>query len=178
MGRIVRDLGQGVTKYYWYPGQKGDWIKSLVAIGAGGAAYVLTYVLLKNSLASATIAACVVTGIGGAYLGRRDVGGLRDFHDLAAERRAAMADGGRAAWRGTVQGFTCAAAAVFVLNMPSTGFVADWLLPVVPAVVGALAHTAGMIYERLSEFSTPSATPEVEEKPKPEEPAKALEPAG
>jgi hypothetical protein len=34
--------------------------------------------------------------------------------------------------------------------------VADWVLPIVPAVVGALAHQTGMLYERLgATASTP-----------------------
>ncbi|CAM3474411.1 hypothetical protein [Stackebrandtia soli] len=160
MGRIVRDLGDGVTKHYWYPGQKGDWIKSLIAITAGVAIFVLCYVLFKDGLSATTVGACVTTAISGVNLGRRDVGGLREFHDLSAERRAAVADSGRAAWRGAVQGFTCATAAVVVLNMPATGFVADWLLPVIPALVGALAHSAGMVYERMADFAADVESPE------------------
>ncbi|GAA4900476.1 hypothetical protein LX16_0568 [Stackebrandtia albiflava] len=150
MGRIVRELGEGVTKYYWYPGQKSDWIKTAIAIGAGGLTFALVYLITGNSLIAATVSASVTTGICGAFLGRRDITALEEFHDLAAERRAAMVDSGRAAWRGTVQGFVCAAAAVFVLNMPQIGFLADWALPVVPAVIGALAHTGGMVYERMT----------------------------
>ncbi|HIW63454.1 MAG TPA: hypothetical protein H9881_13425 [Candidatus Stackebrandtia excrementipullorum] len=149
MGRITRDLGAGVTKYYWYPGQKSDWVKTGIAVGSGVAAFVMVLLVTDNSLVAATVGSALTTGLGGAFLGRRDVTALQEFHDMAAERRAAVIDSGRAAWRGTVQGFVCAAAAVFVFNMPQTGFVADWLLPIVPAVVGALAHTGGMVYERM-----------------------------
>jgi hypothetical protein len=48
-----------------------------------------------------------------------------------------------------VHGFGGAAAAVLILNLPHRGIVADWILPVVPAVVGALAHQAGMLFEQL-----------------------------
>lgn len=157
MGRIVRNLGEGVTKHYWYPGQKSDWIKSGIAVGAGVLAFVLSLVITQNSLVAATLGSSTTTGIGGALLGRRDVTALQEFHDMAAERRAAVADSGRAAWRGTVQGFVCAAAAVFVFNMPQTGFVADWLLPIVPAIVGALAHTGGMVYERMGQLGKAGA---------------------
>jgi hypothetical protein len=177
MGRIVRELGEGVTKYYWYPGQKSDWIKTAIAVGAGGLVFLLAYVVSKNSLVAAVLGSSVATGVGGAYLGRRDVGALQEFHDMAAERRAAMLDGGRAAWRGTVQGFACAAAAVFVINMPHTGFVADWLLPVVPAIVGAIAHTIGMIYERMSQLAKDS-TQASQLAQAESDGAKQLEPAG
>lgn len=152
MGRIVRDRGAGVTKYYWYPGQKSDWVKTAIAIGGGVLAFGAALLVTDNSLVAATMGSSLTTGIGGAFLGRRDVTALQEFPDMAGQRRAAVVDSGRAAWRGTVQGFVCAAAAVFVFNMPHTGFIADWVLPIVPAVVGALAHTGGMIYERVAQM--------------------------
>lgn len=167
MGRIVRDLGEGTTKYYWYPGQKSDWVKTAIAVGAGVLAFVMALLVTDNSLVAATLGSSLTTGIGGMFLGRRDVTALQEFHDMAAERRAAVVDSGRAAWRGTVQGFVCAASAVFVFNMPHTGFLADWVLPVVPALVGALAHTGGMIYERIAQM-TKAATDQ----------GKQLEPTG
>ncbi|MGH8792612.1 MAG: hypothetical protein ACRDXX_08205 [Stackebrandtia sp.] len=175
MGRIVRDLGEGVTKYYWYPGEKSDWIKSAIAVGAGGAGFLLSFLIVQNSLVAATLGASLTTGLGGLYLGRRDVKALQEFHDLAAERRAAVADSAHAAWRGTLQGFSFAAAAVFVLNMPHEGFLANWVLPVVPAVVGALAHTAGMVYERMAQVSKDTASAEQAED---EAETKQLETAG
>jgi hypothetical protein len=36
----------------------------------------------------------------------------------------------------------------------ASGFTADWLLPLVPAVVGAFAHQIGGAYERLDTTTT------------------------
>jgi hypothetical protein len=160
MGKIVREVSEGVTKYYWYPGEKADWIRAAITIAGGGLLYALIYVVSKNSLLAAVITACAVQAVVGAYLGRRDAAGLSQFHDPTAERRAAVADGTRAAWRGTLQGLLCAGSAIFVLNMPHSGFLADWILPVVPSVVGALAHSGGMLWERLSQEVAIDQTPE------------------
>ncbi len=157
MGRIVREGGGGITKYYWYPGNKSDWVKTAIAVGTGIAVFVLTYLLVGDSLLAAVLGSSVTTGVCGAYLGRRIVSTLQEVQDMSAQRRVMVRDSTRAAWRGTVQGFTCAGAAVFVLNMPATGFVADWLLPVVPAIVGAIAHTVGMVFERMSQVAQDKA---------------------
>jgi hypothetical protein len=39
---------------------------------------------------------------------------------------------------------------MLVLNMPHSGFLADWVLPFVPSIIGALAHSGGMLWERLA----------------------------
>ncbi|WP_212804729.1 hypothetical protein [Actinocatenispora sera] len=93
----------------------------------------------------------VTAAVAGLNFGRRDARALRDLPDIASARKAAIVDTGRAMWRAMVKGCGAAGAAVLVANMSSHGFVADWLLPLVPAVVGALAHQAGMIAERMSE---------------------------
>ncbi|GAB3222819.1 hypothetical protein GCM10027447_09950 [Glycomyces halotolerans] len=151
MGKIVRQVSEGVTKYYWYPGEKTDWIRAALTVLGGALLFVLLYVVTKNLLLAAVISGTAVQAVVGAYLGRRDAAGLSGFHDPAAERRAAVADGTRAAWRGTLQGLLCAGSAIFVLNMPHAGFLADWILPFVPSIVGALAHSGGMLWERMSQ---------------------------
>lgn len=178
MGRIVRDLGEGITKYYWYPGQKSDWIKSGICIAAGGAAFLATYLITKNELVAAVIGASITCGVGGVYLGRRDVNALNELHDMVAERRAAVVDAGRAAWRATVQGFVVAVSAVFVINMPHSGFLADWVLPVVPALVGAVAHSLGMLYERMAQNAKDNAMTEQSAASEANAEPKELEPAG
>ncbi|ADD44753.1 hypothetical protein [Stackebrandtia nassauensis] len=178
MGRVVRELGEGVTKYYWYPGQKSDWIKSGICVAAGGAVFLLCYVITKNELVAAVFGASVTCGVGGVYLGRRDVGALSELHDMVAERRAAVVDAGRAAWRATVQGFVVAASAVFVLNMPHEGFIADWVLPVVPALVGAIAHSGGMLYERMNQVAKDNAMADRGEQSEADAEPRELEPAG
>ncbi|GLZ75638.1 hypothetical protein Afil01_04450 [Actinorhabdospora filicis] len=169
MGRIVRQVSDGVTKHYWYPGEKADWIKAGIAVGAGAVTFALVAIVLKDMLVAAVLGTSVTTGIGGVNLGRRDVTALQGFPDVTAARKAAVAHASRACWRGLLYGFTAAAAAVFIVNMPHTGFVADWLLPVVPAIVGAIAHQAGMVYERMGQVAPAEA--EAAEDPKELEPA-------
>src|SRR2546426_1004296 len=50
-----------------------------------------------------------------------------------------------------------AGAAVLIANLPARGFAANWLLPIVPAAIGALAHQAGMLWEQLARASAPVA---------------------
>ncbi|WP_026929240.1 hypothetical protein [Glycomyces tenuis] len=182
MGKIVRQISEGVTKYYWYPGEKTDWIRAALTIAGGGALFALVYVVTKNSLIAAVIAGTAVQAVVGAYLGRRDTVGISEFHDPSSERRAAVADGTRAAWRGTLQGLLCAGSAMLVLNMPHDGFLADWILPFVPSIVGALAHSGGMLWERLSQevvAEEPPGKSEAAEKKEggAEDPTKELEAA-
>ncbi|WP_100445749.1 hypothetical protein [Glycomyces xiaoerkulensis] len=151
MGKIVRQVSEGVTKYYWYPGDKTDWIRAALTVLGGGLLFALLYVVTKNSLVAAVVSGSAVQIVVGGYLGRRDTAGLTKFHDPTAERRAAVADGTRAAWRGTLQGLLCAGSAIFVLNMPHQGFLADWILPFLPSLLGALAHSGGMLWERMSQ---------------------------
>ncbi|MCH7230481.1 hypothetical protein L0U85_06370 [Glycomyces sp. L485] len=157
MGKIVRQISEDVTKYYWYPGEKTDWIRAALTLIGGGLLFALVYAVTKNSLIAAVVAGTAVQAVVGAYLGRRDAAGLSEFHDPTAERRAAVADGTRAAWRGTLQGLLCAGSAMLVLNMPHEGFLADWILPFVPSIVGALAHSGGMLWERMAQEVDPDA---------------------
>lgn len=165
MGRIVRNVSDGVTKYYWYPGEKGDWVKAVIAIASGAVAFGLIFVIVQNSLIAAVVSASVVLGIGGAYLGRSDAAGLNEFHDMSSERKEAMADSAHAAWRGTLMGFASAGAAIFVLNMPHESFLSNWILPIVPSVIGAIAHSAGMIYERMNQVKPPESNAELDSVP-------------
>jgi hypothetical protein len=108
--------------------------------------------------------------VAGFNFGRRDAKALAGFPDLndKAARRAAIVYSGRAFWRGLVQGLGTAFAAVLVLNAAGETWVAGYLLPLVPAVVGALGHQAGMVWDRLA--TTVKA-------PKPMPPSAAPEPA-
>jgi hypothetical protein len=154
MGKIERQISEGVTKYYWYPGEKVDWIRGALTILGGGLLFTLIFVVTKNSLIAAVISGTAVQAVVGAYLGRRDAAGLSEFHDPASERREAVMDGTRAAWRGTLQGLLCAGSAMLVLNVPHEGFLADWVLPFVPSIIGAIAHSGGMLWERLAQEVT------------------------
>jgi len=161
MGRIVKQVSENTTKYYWYPGDKKEWIRAGIALGAGAGALGVVYALTHNSLAALVVGTSVTAVMAGLNFGRRDARALAGFPDLGdrAARRAAIAHTGRAAWRGMVEGFGGAAAAVLILNLPHRGLVADWILPIVPAIVGALAHQAGMLYEQLGQSSTPTSAP-------------------
>jgi hypothetical protein len=158
MGRIVKQVSEGTTKYYWYPGDKKEWIRAGVAIAAGAAVFGLLRVLTRDSLLATVAGTSVTAAVCGVNFGRRDARALAGFPNIGDKkaRREAVGHTGRAAWRALAHGFGGAAAAVIILNLPHRGMVADWVLPIVPAVVGALAHQAGMLYERLgASTSTP-----------------------
>lgn len=151
MGRIVKKLSDDTSKYYWYPGEKTEWVRAVVALAVGGATAIVLMALTSNSL-TAMVAGCSATlAVAGFNFGRRDAKALAGFPDMndKAARRAAIAYSGRAAWRGMVQGLGAAFAAVLVLNLAHSGWLADWVMPLVPGAVGALAHQAGMVWHRL-----------------------------
>lgn len=158
MGRIVRQLSEGTTRHYWYPGEKREWIRAAVAVGLGLAAFGLIMAVTRDLL-PATVVGTSITGlVSGLNFGRRDARALAGFPDLGAKaaRRAAVGHTGRAVWRALAHGFGGAAAAVLIVNLPDRGVLADWILPVVPTVVGALAHQGGMLYERLGTKPAPA----------------------
>jgi len=106
-----------------------------------------------RTLLAAVVATSAAAGFAGFNFGRRDSRELSRFADLTKARyvrRQAAMHTGRAAWRGIVQGTGGAMAAVIIVNLRTSGVVADWLLPLVPAVVGALAHQGGMMFERMA----------------------------
>ena len=146
MGRFERPASGGITKYYWYPGERSDWIRAAIAAGCGLVTIALVAATTGSHLWAAVLGASVMAGVAGVTFGRKDVRALQTFAGFAA------LDTGRAVWRALVKGFGAAAAAVLVVHAANgTGFVASWLLPVVPAIVGAIAHQAGMMYERASQ---------------------------
>lgn len=158
MGRIVKTRGEGVTKYYWYPGEKADWIKAAVALGSGLVVLALVALTTHSGLWASVLGTSVTAVVAGLHVGRRDALGLHKFPDVATVRKAAIADTGRAMWRATVKGVGAAGAAVLVANMSAHGFVADWVLPLVPGVLGAMTHQIGMLYERMAQDSVAKAS--------------------
>jgi hypothetical protein len=151
MGRIVKQLSDNTSKYYWYPGEKQEWIRALVALAVGGGAAALLMLLTRSSLAAVVTGCAATLTVAGFNFGRRDAKAVADFPKMneKAARRAAIVYSGRAVWRGIVQGLGAALAAVVVLNVTHTGWVADWVWPLVPGVAGALAHQLGMVWARL-----------------------------
>ena len=156
MGQIAKKISPTTTRYYWYPGDTKEWIRAGVAVGAGLAVLGIVAFLTRSPLAAAVSATTTTATVGGFNFGRRDSRALVGFADLS--RRAAIAHAGRAAWRAVVEGLAGASAAVLIANLAARGLAADWLLPLVPAVVGALAHQAGMLYERLGHASAAAST--------------------
>lgn len=168
MGQIVKQVGEGTTKYYWYPGDKREWGRSAFALGLGVLVFGLALVITHRSLFSVTLGATVMAFLAGLNFGRRDARAIVGFRDLSekAAKRAAVVHTGRAAWRGMVEGVGGAMVAVLIVNLPQHGFVANWLLPIVPAGVGALAHQAGMMMDQLTrEVSTAKTHPTTPRRP-------------
>jgi hypothetical protein len=151
MGQIVKKVSEHTTHYIWYPGEKAEWQRASIAVGAGILLFGLSMLAVGDVLVGVLLGTSVTAGVSGANYGRRDARALAGFPDLAdrAARRAAVGHTGRAAWRALVQGCFGAGAAVLILNLPPRGVLADWFLPLVPAVVGALARQGGMLWERL-----------------------------
>ena len=167
MGRIVKTRGEGVTKYYWYPGEKADWIKAAIAVGSGLVVLALVALTTHSGLWASVLGTSVTAGVAGINFGCRDARALQNFPDVASVKKAAIVDTGRAMWRALIKGCGSAGAAVLVVNMTAHGFAADWLLPLVPAIIAALAHQAGMLYERLSEDAKAKASASVSAAPVP-----------
>jgi hypothetical protein len=151
MGHIVKQVSEHTTRYIWYPGDKAEWRRAAIAMLSGLVVFGLTLLLTRDLLVAVLLGTSVTAGVGGANYGRRDARALAGFANLndRAARRAAVSHTGRAAWRAVAQGCFGAGAAVLILNLPPRGVLADWFLPLVPAVVGALARQGGMLWERL-----------------------------
>ena len=158
MGQIVKQVSNHSTRYYWYPGEKKEWLRGLIAIAAGAAAYLLLHLVTHGTLLAAVVGTSVTAAMAGLNFGRRDSRELGRFAELAKTeelaktkpvRRQTAVHTGRAVWRGVAEGTGGAAAAVLIVNLRQRGILADWLLPLVPAIVGALAHQIGGMYEHL-----------------------------
>lgn len=152
MGQIVKQVSNHSTRYYWYPGEKKEWLRGGIAIAAGAAVYLVLHLLTRGTLLAAVGGTSVTAAIAGLNFGRRDSRELARFAELAKTkpvRRQTAVHTGRAVWRGVAEGTGGAAAAVLIVNLRQRGVLVDWLLPLVPAIVGALAHQIGGMYEHL-----------------------------
>jgi hypothetical protein len=164
MGQMIRQIGPNTTRYYWYPGDRKQWLRALLALASGGAVLGLAYFFTRSWLTAATLGLSTAAGVFGYNLGRRDLEAT-DALDADTPRREAASAAGRAAWRGFAEGAAAAFAALIIVQLPASGFFADWVLPLVPAVVGGLARQAALLTTRLghqsrkaSEFAGPEAT--------------------
>lgn len=161
MGQIEKKISDSTVRYYWYPGEKREWIRAVLALVAGGAVGGPLKLITGSSMAAVVIGASVTLAMAGFTIGRRDSRALAGFPGFAdkAARRASIGHTGKAVWRGLVMGFGSAAAAVLVVNLRPSGWLYDWLLPVVPAVVFAIARQIGLVWEKLG-TSVSTAGPE------------------
>lgn len=149
MGRAVRQVSETTTRYYWYPGQRKEWLRAALAFASGAAGFGFLLLLTGDLLPATVVGTGVVTALTGVNFGRRDVRALLSVPE-PGDRRAMAAYLGRTAWRGLALGGGIAISVVIIANLSTHGFVADWILPAVPAVVGVLAREVGMLWERLS----------------------------
>lgn len=146
MGRYVKERGEGSSTYYWYPGQKTDWVQAGIAVGSGAAAAAVIRVMTGSPMWAALVGFSVAAALVGTYLGRRDA---RALAVTKVTRLSGIVLLGLAFLRALAKGSGAALAAIVVVRLASSGFWSEWVLPLVPAVVGAIAHHVGMVYENL-----------------------------
>jgi hypothetical protein len=122
-----------------------------VALGVGGVVATLLMLITRNSVTAVVLGTSVTLAMAGFNIGRRDSQALADFPGPAgkAARRASIGHTGKAAWRGLVMGLGSAAAAALIINLGPRGWLFDWVLPVVPAVICAIARQIGLVWEKL-----------------------------
>ncbi|WP_432836198.1 hypothetical protein [Dactylosporangium sp. CA-092794] len=152
MGQMIRQISPNTTRYYWYPGDKKEWLRALLAAVTGGAVFGLACLLTRNSLPAAVLGLSAASGVYGFNLGRRDLTAVEAL-DARTSRREAVGAAGRSAWRGFAEGAAAACAALIIVHLPARGLVADWLLPLVPAVVLGVSRQAAMLAARLTHRS-------------------------
>jgi hypothetical protein len=155
MGQMIRQLTPNTTRYYWYPGDKKAWLRALIAAVSGGAVYGVTLLFTHGTLTAAVLGLAVAAGIFGYNLGRRDLQAT-DTLTPSTPRRDIVSTGGRASWRGFAEGAVAALSALIIAGLGATGFWADWVLPLVPAVVGGISRQAALMTERLTHRSEPA----------------------
>ncbi|GAA1544978.1 hypothetical protein GCM10009827_076170 [Dactylosporangium maewongense] len=158
MGHIIRQLTPNTTRYYWYPGDKKEWLRALVACGAGGAVFGLTVLLTRSVVAATVLGVSTSVGCACFNLGRRDTRALDGLDTATITRREAVAASGRGAWRGMVEGVAVALAVLLVAYLPARGLLADWLLPLVPALAAGIARQGGLLSARLTHESAKAST--------------------
>lgn len=150
MGRYVKERGEGAHVHYWYPGEKADWVQAGIAIGSGLATGIALRVITDSTMWGAAVGFSVTAALAGTYLGRRDARALAvtNVNRLSGFVLLAMAF-----LRALAKGSGAALAAIVISRSATPGFWTEWILPLVPAVIGAIAHHLGMFYENLEKAS-------------------------
>lgn len=151
MGRFERKGATGVLKNIWYPGNLDDWRRAGISVGAGLAVGVVLWLLFGNTVFSVVVGASVTAGISGLAFGQRDARALANLGELKTPET------GKALWRALVKGVGAAFLAVLVAHVTSGSGVSSWVLPLVPAVVAAIAHQVGMVQIRLDQAAKAKA---------------------
>src|SRR2546421_12435464 len=77
MGQIVKQVAEGTTRYYWYPGDKRDWVRAGLAVGVGLATFGLLLWISRDILISVTLGISITAAIGGGNLRPRDLRGAQ-----------------------------------------------------------------------------------------------------
>src|SRR2546423_7509763 len=106
MGQIVKQVAEGTTRYYWYRGDKRDWVRAGLAVGVGLATFGLLLWISRDILISVTLGISITAAIGGGDFGPRGFPGAPGFPGLSgkAPPPAAVVHRSRAAWRGRAAG--------------------------------------------------------------------------
>jgi hypothetical protein len=150
MGRYVKERAEGAQTHYWYPGQKTDWVQAAIAIGSGAIAAAAIRVVTGSNMWAAAVGFTVTAALAGTYLGRRDA---RALAVTTVNRLSGVLLLVMAFIRALAKGSGAALAAVVITRAATPGIWTEWVLPLVPAVVGAVAHHLGMFYENLEKAS-------------------------
>jgi hypothetical protein len=150
MGRYVKKRDDTTSMYYWYPGEKVDWVQAGMAAGSGLLAAAVIRVVTGSWMWGSAVGFTVAAALAGLYLGRRDARALavKEF-----SRFGGIIHVGMAFVRALAKGCGAALAAMVVAKLATGGFWMHWVLPLVPAVVGAVAHHLGMFYEQMEKVS-------------------------
>lgn len=151
MGRIERKDKDGIINYVWYPGNLDDWKRAALSIGAGLGTALLAWIFLQSPALATVLGASITLGITGLSFGQRDAKSFSALGNLKS------AETGRALWRALVKGFGPAAAAVLVAHVTPAAGLSSWVLPLVPAIVFAVAHQLGVVQTRLGEEANKKA---------------------
>src|ERR1051326_3238684 len=95
MGQIVKQVSANTTRYYWYPGDRRDWLRGASAVGLGIAGFLLLRALMRDALPAAVIGPSLTAALARLNFGPRDSRDLAHFTAVAekaarARRQAAV----------------------------------------------------------------------------------------
>ncbi len=144
MGRIERAGSNGFTRYIWYPGNLEDWKRVAIAVGTGAVVFLGLHIVAHSMLWATVVGTTVTACMTGYALGNKDASGFDSIADLKSSETS------RALWRALAKGFGAAGAAVLVVHAAPASSWTGWLLPLLPAISGAIAHQCGIMQVRFS----------------------------